>query len=39
MFAFMNVENAKAQMRKGILELCILGIIEKEPIRQTSYGS
>ncbi len=30
MFAFMNVENAKAQMRKGILELCILGIIEKE---------
>ena len=26
----MNIENAKAQMRKGILELCILGIIRKE---------
>jgi len=23
----MNTENAKAQMRKGILEMCILGII------------
>lgn len=25
----MNVENAKAQMKKGILEMCILGIISK----------
>lgn len=25
----MNTENAKAQMRKGILEMCILGIIRK----------
>jgi len=25
----MNVENAKAQMRKGILELCILAILSK----------
>lgn len=25
----MNVENAKAQMRKGILELCILAILDK----------
>lgn len=27
-FYTMNLENAKAQMRKGILELCILGIID-----------
>jgi PadR family transcriptional regulator PadR len=25
----MNVENAKAQMKKGILEMCILGIISE----------
>lgn len=25
----MNVENAKAQMKKGVLELCILSIISK----------
>ncbi|MCB0481895.1 MAG: PadR family transcriptional regulator [Flavobacteriales bacterium] len=25
----MNVENTKAQMRKGILELCILSILDK----------
>lgn len=25
----MNIENVKAQMRKGILELCILGILDK----------
>lgn len=25
----MNIENAKAQMRKGILELCILSILDK----------
>lgn len=29
-FGTMNVENAKAQLRKGILELCILGIIDKK---------
>ncbi len=26
----MNVENAKAQMRKGILEYCILSILSKD---------
>lgn len=26
----MNIENSKAQLRKGILELCILGIIASE---------
>jgi len=26
----MNIENTKAQMRKGILELCILAIISKK---------
>ena len=26
----MNVENTESQMRKGLLELCILGIIQKE---------
>lgn len=25
----MNIENTASQMRKGLLELCILGIIEK----------
>ena len=25
----MNIENAKAQMRKGILEFCILSLIRK----------
>ena len=27
----MNIENTKAQMRKGILELCILSTIDKKP--------
>ncbi len=26
----MNIENAKAQMKKGVLELCILLVIEKK---------
>lgn len=26
----MKVENIKAQMRKGVLELCVLGILTKE---------
>ncbi len=26
----MNMENTKSQMRKGLLELCILGIINRE---------
>lgn len=26
----MNIENTESQMRKGLLELCILGIIYKE---------
>ncbi|MCB9188993.1 MAG: PadR family transcriptional regulator [Flavobacteriales bacterium] len=26
----MNIENTKAQMRKGILELCILSILDKQ---------
>ena len=28
----MNLENTKAQMRKGVLELCILSIIAEEEI-------
>lgn len=28
----MNLENAKAQMRKGILELCILSIFAEEEV-------
>jgi PadR family transcriptional regulator PadR len=28
----MDIENAKAQMRKGVLELCILAIIEEEEV-------
>lgn len=32
----MNVENTESQMRKGLLELCILGIIQKE---QEAYPS
>ena len=28
----MNVENAQAQMRKGVLELCILAIIAEEEV-------
>ena len=28
----MNVENTQAQMRKGILEYCILSILEKESV-------
>ncbi len=27
----MNIENTKAQMRKGILELCILSILDQTP--------
>ena len=27
----MNIENTKAQMRKGILELCILSTIDEKP--------
>jgi len=26
----MKIENIKAQMRKGVLELCVLGILSKE---------
>lgn len=26
----MNIENTESQMKKGLLELCILGIIQKE---------
>lgn len=26
----MNIENTESQMRKGLLELCILGIIQKQ---------
>jgi PadR family transcriptional regulator PadR len=28
----MNIENAKAQMRKGILEYCILSILDKKDL-------
>ena len=28
----MNIENAKAQMRKGILEYCILSILNKQDL-------
>lgn len=28
----MDIENAKAQMRKGVLELCILAIIEEDEV-------
>ncbi|TFG89997.1 MAG: PadR family transcriptional regulator [Candidatus Atribacteria bacterium] len=28
----MNIENAKAQMRKGILEYCILSILSKQDL-------
>ncbi len=28
----MNLENAQAQMRKGVLELCILAIINEEEV-------
>jgi len=31
----MNLENTKAQMRKGVLELCILSIIAEEEIYST----
>lgn len=31
----MNLENAKAQMRKGVLELCILNMLQK----QDAYAS
>jgi PadR family transcriptional regulator PadR len=27
----MKIENSKAQMRKGILEFCILSVIQKKP--------
>jgi len=30
MFAAVNIENSKAQMRKGVLEHCILAIIQRE---------
>ena len=32
----MNIENTGSQMRKGLLELCILGIIHKEGEAYTS---
>jgi len=32
----MNIENTESQMRKGLLELCILGIIHRE---QEAYPS
>lgn len=32
----MNIENTTSQMRKGLLELCILGIIHKEKEAYTS---
>lgn len=32
----MNIENTSSQMRKGLLELCILGIIHKEGEAYTS---
>ena len=28
----MKIENTKAQMRKGVLEMCVLAIISEEPI-------
>lgn len=28
-YSIMNLDNTKAQMRKGLLELCVLSIIEK----------
>ena len=28
----MNIENTKAQMRKGILEFCILSLLKKEDL-------
>ncbi len=31
----MNLENTKAQMRKGVLELCILSIIAEDEIYST----
>ena len=31
----MNIENAKAQMRKGILEYCILSILAKKDLYTT----
>lgn len=30
LFQFMNIENTKAQMRKGVLEYCILSILNGE---------
>ena len=33
--ADMKLENTKAQMRKGILELCVLSIISKESVYPT----
>jgi PadR family transcriptional regulator PadR len=32
----MNIENTESQMRKGLLELCILGIIQRQ---QEAYPS
>lgn len=31
----LKIENTKAQMRKGVLELCVLAIISKEPAYPT----
>lgn len=30
-YKYMNIDNTKAQMRKGILELCILATISQKP--------
>jgi len=30
LFQFMNIENTKAQMRKGVLEYCILSVLNGE---------
>ena len=32
----MKIENAKAQMRKGVLEYCILLVLEGEPLYATN---
>jgi len=31
----LKIENTKAQMRKGVLELCVLAIVAKEPAYPT----
>lgn len=36
----MDIENAKAQMRKGVLELCVLAVIAPaRPILRRSWRS